>query len=237
VDFRAVRQDHAPGQRRATSAPHGSVAPEGPPGSPSGGPQGPAAVQKKDLRDALITAAQDHPDKRIRLFFQDEARVGQKGRLCHRWWITGQRPPGLCDQRFDWTYLFAAIDPITGDAFALVMPTVSTKVMQRFLDDFSKTLADDEQAVMVLDGAGWHAATSLRVPENITLVHQPPYSPECNPVERVWLFLRERFLSLQVWPDKDAIIQACCEAWNAVVDDPNRLQSLCLQPWVRKITS
>ncbi|WP_245699220.1 IS630 family transposase [Rhodospira trueperi] len=189
------------------------------------------------MRDALTTAARDHPDKRIRLFFQDEARVGQKGRLCHRWWIMGQRPPGLCDQRFDWTYLFAAIDPITGDAFALVMPTVSTKVMQRFLDDFSKMLADDEHAVMVLDGAGWHAARSLRVPENMTLVHQPPYSPECNPVERVWLFLRERFLSLQVWPDKEAIIKACCDAWNALVDDPERIQSLCLQPWVRKVIS
>ena len=52
-----------------------------------------------------------HAGKRLRVFFQDEARFGQKGRLCHRWWLKGQRPPGLCDQRFDWTYLFAAVEP------------------------------------------------------------------------------------------------------------------------------
>jgi hypothetical protein len=183
----------------------------------------------------LKEEAEARPDKRIRLFFQDEARVGQKGRLCHRWWIKGQRPPGICDQRFDWTYLFAAADPATGDAFALIMPSVSTKIMQRFLDDFSQTLADDEHGVMVLDGAGWHAKASLRLPKNLTLVHQPPYSPECNPVERIWLFLRERFLSLQVWPNKEAIIQACCDAWNALVDEPDRIRSLCLQPWVKKV--
>ena len=115
------------------------------------------------------------------------------------------------------------------------MPTVSTKVMQRFLDELSKTLAADEHAVMVLDGAGWHAKASLTIPDNLTLVFQPPYSPECNPVERIWLFLRERFLSLQIWPDKEAIIQACCDAWNALMNEPGRIQSLCLQPWVRKV--
>lgn len=133
--------------------------------------------------------------------------------------------------------MFAAADPETGDAFALVLPTVSTAVMNVFLEEFSKTLAEDDHAVMVLDGAGWHHAKSLALPDNITLVQQPPYSPECNPVERIWLFLRERFLSLQIWPDQEAIIQACCTAWNAVVDEPRRIQSLCLQPWVKKVIS
>lgn len=163
--------------------------------------------------------------------------MGQKGRLCHRWWIKGQRPPGVCDQRFDWTYLFAAADPASGHTFALVLPTVSSKVMDLFLKEFSKTLAEDEHAVMVLDGAGWHNTKSLTVPSNITLVHQPPYAPECNPVERIWLFLRERLLSLQVWPDQEAIVNACCQAWNALIDEPGRIQSLCLQPWLKKVTS
>ena len=176
-------------------------------------------------------------DKRIRLFFQDEARVGQKGRLCHRWWQKGERPPGVADQRYDWTYIFTAVEPATGSSFALVLPTVSTKIMVRFLEEFAKTLAPDEHAVIVLDGAGWHAIAPDRLPASITLVQQPPYSPECNPIERVWLFMRERFLSLQVWPDREAIIQACCDAWNAVVDEPGRLQSLCLQPWIKKVTS
>ena len=82
-----------------------------------------------------------HPAKRVTLWFQDEARVGQKGRLCHRWWLKGQRPPGLCDHRFDWTYIFAAAQPVSGDAFALILPEVSTQAMDMFLAEFSKTLA------------------------------------------------------------------------------------------------
>ena len=92
-----------------------------------------------------------HPAKRVTLWFQDEARVGQKGRLCHRWWLKGQRPPGLCDHRFDWTYIFAAAQPATGDAFALVLPEVSTEAMDLFLAEFSKTLPPDEHALMVVD--------------------------------------------------------------------------------------
>lgn len=143
----------------------------------------------------------------------------------------------MCDQRFEWTYIFAAAEPATGAAFALVLPTVSIKAMNRFLEDFAKTLGEDEHALMVLDGAGWHTTATLTVPDNVTLLHQPPYAPECNPIERVWLFLRERSLSLQVWPDREAIVQACCDAWNALADHPQRIQSLCLQPWVKKVIS
>lgn len=171
------------------------------------------------------------------MFFQDEARFGQKGRLCHRWWLKGQRPPGLCDQRFDWTYLYAAVEPLTGDSFALVLPTVSTVAMTRFLADFAATLAPDDHAVMVLDGAGWHASKSLIIPDNVTLVPLPPYSPECNPVERVWLFLREKLMSLRVFPDQAAIIDACCDAWNALVAEAGRIKSLCFPPWLQKVIS
>jgi transposase len=171
------------------------------------------------------------------LWFQDEARVGQKGRLCHRWWIKGQRPPGTCDHRFQWTYIFAAVQPATGGEFALVLPEVSTRTMALFLEHFAATLDADEHAVVVLDGAGWHGANALVVPDNVTLVTLPPYSPELNPVERVWLFLRERFLSLRVFPDQKAIVQACCEAWMALAEEEGRIQSLCLQPWIQKVIS
>jgi transposase len=116
----------------------------------------------------------------------DEARFGQKGRVCHRWFTRGQRPPGLCDQRYSWTHLFAAVRPATGESFALVLPEVSTAAMNEFLARFAATLAKDEHAVMVLDRAGWHTAKKLAIPRNVTLVWLPPYSPEINPVEKVW---------------------------------------------------
>jgi transposase len=130
----------------------------------------------------------------LTLWFHDEARFGQKGRVCHRWFTRGQRPSGFCDQRYTWAHLFAAVRPATGEAFALVLPHVSTAAMNEFLAQFAATRAVDEHAVMVLDGAGWHTANALRVPDNVTLVLLPAYSPELMPVERVWLYLRERHL-------------------------------------------
>src|SRR4051795_3898556 len=86
----------------------------------------------------------------------DEARFGQKGRVCHRWFTRGQRPPGLCDQRDSWTHLFAAVRPASGEGFALVLPEVSAKAMYEFLAQFAATLAEDEHAIMVLDRAELH---------------------------------------------------------------------------------
>ena len=107
--------------------------------------------------------------------------------------------------------------------------------MARFLDRFAATLAPNTQAVLVLDRAGWHRSRRLRVPETITLVALPAYSPELNPVERIWLYLREEFLTHCVFNSMDEIITACCEAWNSLTAE--RLRSLCKYPWIAQITS
>ena len=185
----------------------------------------------------MRAAATAQPDKRVGLWFMDEARIGQKGRLCHRWWRKGRRPPGRCDRRFEWAYLFAAVAPATGAEVALVLPEATTRTMTLFLAEFSRSLPADVHAVLVLDRAGRHGAKALAVPGNVTLVPLPPYSPELNPVERVWLYLRERFLSLRVFADYRAIVAACCLAWNRLVAEPGRLRSLCDQPWIRNVTS
>jgi len=173
-----------------------------------------------------------HPEQRIEIWFQDEARVGQKGRVSHRWWLRGERPLGLCDRRFSSAYIFAAVCPATGAEFALVMPEVNTKAMNCFLKEFSKRVAPEVHAILVMDQAGWHGAKKLVVPENITPVSLPPYSPELNPVERIWLYLRERFLSHRILDDYDAIVEACCQAWNALAADTERLRSLTNYPWI-----
>lgn len=185
----------------------------------------------------MRTVAEAHPDKRIALWFMDEARIGQKGRLCRRWWLRGRRPPGYCDKRFKWTYLFAAVEPATGADVAFVLPEATTQTMNLFLAAFGRSLPEGVHAVLVLDRAGWHGARALTVPANVTLVPLPPYSPELNPVERIWLYLRERFLSLRVFKDDRAIVDACCAAWNRLVAEPGRIRSLCHQPWIAKVIS
>ena len=92
-------------------------------------------------------------------------------------------------------------------------------------------------AVMMCDGAGWHDERALTVPDNVTLALLPPYSPELNPVERVWLYLRERFLSLRVLDDTEAIIDACCQAWIDLIAEPDRMRTLCAYPWIMKVIS
>lgn len=109
--------------------------------------------------------------------------------------------------------------------------------MQVFLDHVAASRPAGVHLVMVLDGAGWHIGGQLRVPANITLVFLPPYSPELNPVERVWLYLRERFLSLRFLPSAEAIVDACCDAWLRLVADPDRLRTLCAYPWIEKVCS
>lgn len=190
---------------------------------------------KKGLPDALSAAAAAHPGQRIALWFQDEARVGQKGRVCHHWWLRGHRPPGLADRRFSYAYVFAAVEPATGADFCLVLPTVSTAAMSVFLDGFSASLAADTHAVLVLDGAGWHGSRDLVVPGNITLVPLPPYSPQLNPVERVWLYLRERFLSHRLHADYEAVRDAACAAWCRLT--PDRLRTLTSYPWLPQVSS
>ena len=110
------------------------------------------------------------------------------------------------------------------------MPYVKTEAMQVFLNRFAATIGDDEHVAMVLDQAGWHGSGALRIPDNITLVPLPPYSPELNPVERVWLHLKERFLSHRLLADYDAIADAACNAWNRLCVEVGHLTSLCSYP-------
>ena len=90
---------------------------------------------------------------------------------------------------------------------------------------------------MILDQAGWHGSNALAVPANITLVPLPSYSPELNPVERVWLYLKERFLSHRLLADYDAIVEAACAAWNRLLAEAGRIKSLCSYPWIPKVNA
>ena len=173
----------------------------------------------------MTAAAEAHPGERVELWFMDEARVGSKGRTGHRWWVRGERPRGLRQIGYEWAFLFGAVRPATGEGFAPVLPEVSTAATGTFLDRFAVTRGPDAHVVLVLDQAGWHGARALVVPPNLTLVPLPPYSPELNPVERLWLYLRERYLSHRLLDDYEAVVDACCRAWTALTPEPGRIQS------------
>jgi len=106
--------------------------------------------------------------------------------------------------------------------------------MKKFLEEFAKTIPDDVHVAMLLDQAGWHGAKTLRVPDKVTLVPLPPYSPELNPVERVWLYLRERYLSFRLHANIAAVEDAACRAWNALRAEVGRITTLTSYAWIKQ---
>jgi transposase len=172
----------------------------------------------------------DHPDKQVEVWFQDEARIGQQGTLTGVWAERGSRPTAVKQTEYEWCYLFAAVNPLTGASSALVSPTVNTALMNRHLAFIGREAGPDRHVVLVLDRAGWHVARALNVPKNITLLHLPPYSPELNPVERIWAYLRSHYLSNRVYRDYDELFDETTVAWNLLTDE--RLQTLTAVEWL-----
>jgi hypothetical protein len=104
------------------------------------------------------------------------------------------------------------------------MPFVSSEAMTKHLAEIATQVTEGAHAVLVCDGAGWHQTSDrLIVPTTITLLRLPPYAPELNSVENVWEYLRSNQLSMRLWNSYDAIVDACCSAWNAFVADAARV--------------
>ena len=170
--------------------------------------------------------------KTIEVWFQDEARVGQQGTLSYQWAPRGSRPPAVRDNRHDSAYLFGAICPARAVGAAIVSPWVNSEAMSIHLAEIGRQVRAGSHAVLVCDGAGWHqTGQRLAVPKNISLLHLPPYSPELNPIENVWQYLRSNELSRRVWKSYDDIVQACCYAWNWLIADSVRVSSITTRKW------
>ncbi len=99
-------------------------------------------------------------------------------------------------------------------------------MMQLHLDEISRNVAKGAHAVLLLDRAGWHTTSKLDVPENITPIFLPSRAPELNPVENVWQYLRQNWLSNTVFENYDAIIDAACDAWRKLTAEPDRITSI-----------
>ncbi len=160
-----------------------------------------------------------------------DARIGQKNKITRRWAKRGTRPRAIHDQRTKWAYIFGAICPERGTGAALIMPWADTAAMQAHLEEISMAVAPGAHAALVLDQAGWHMTARLDVPDNITLVPLPPRSPELNPVENIWQYMRDNWLSNKVFTSYDDIVAHCCSAWNDLMDQPWRVRSIGCRNW------
>lgn len=112
-----------------------------------------------------------------------------------------------------------------------MLPTVNIDAMNMHLAEISTCVSEGAIAVLVIDGAGWHRSAKLIVPDNIVLLQLPPYSPELNPVENLWGYLRANSFAHQVWEAHEAIMDACCDGWNALMKLPNVIRSIGKRDW------
>ncbi len=111
------------------------------------------------------------------------------------------------------------------------MPWCDTSAMAEHLKEISVNVASGAHAVLILDQAGWHLSPKLKIPSNITLLSLPPRAPELNPVENVWQFMRDNWLSNRVFNSYDDIVAHCSDAWNQLLDQPWTIMSIGLREW------
>ena len=162
---------------------------------------------------------------------KDEARIGQKNGLVRQWAKRGTRPRQPADQRYESAYLFGAICPARGTGAALALPYADTHAMQLHLDEIARTVRPGAHAVLLLDRAGWHTTPVLAVPKNISLILLPSRSPELNPVENIWQYLRQTWLSNRVFETYDDIVEAACDAWRRLIAQPKTITSIGSRNW------
>lgn len=136
--------------------------------------------------------------------------------------------------QYDYLYVIAAACPATGQAEGILAPYLNTDTINAFLRVFSAALAPGVQAVLVWDGAGYHTSGRLQVPANVSLIQLPPYSPELNPIENLWHYLRSHYWSNRKYADYTALEAAAIHAWSQACLDLETIRSVCRAEYLER---
>jgi transposase len=185
----------------------------------------------------LANIAKRHPGKRLRVYFEDEARFGQQGTMTNVWAQRGSRPTAIRQTEYGYLWVLGVVCPETGHAEGLLSPQLNTSVINLFLEQFSQSIPAGEHAVLIWDGAGFHNGKLLRVPENITTVQLPAYSPELNPIENLWHYLKSHYWSNRSYEDYEALEAAAMSAWRTAVLDLELVKTVCANKHLQSATS
>ena len=169
--------------------------------------------------------------KPLRIMFQDEARFGRISDTRRCWCPRPVRPLTMAMVTQEYTYAYAAVSVSDGMLDTLILPHVNSICMQVFLDEVSVRYPN-ERIVMIMDGAGWHKSSALKVPANMHLVSLPPYSPELNPVEHLWDELREKAFANVVFNNLEALEDHLEVSLRAMELDTTRVHSIVAWPWI-----
>ena len=169
---------------------------------------------------------------KVRLMFEDEAGFGRINKPKYCWCFKGLRPVVPCHHIREYRYAYGAVEPLTGDSFFLVMPYCNTACMNVFLKKLSEAYPDD-QILLLLDGARWHTAEALKIPENIELFLLPPATPEMNPIEQIWKEIRKRGFKNEIFRTLECVIARLCDVICSLSNDS--VKSITGRDWILKM--
>jgi putative transposase len=163
--------------------------------------------------------------------FADEARFGRMNRIRPCWAPIGTRPGVAAQLIREYIYLYGAVSPKDGTCLYLIMPTSNTACFQVFLDVLARKFARQD-ILLVLDAAPNHRCGGLTVPDNITLLYLPPYSPELNPKENLWDEIREKIFKNYALKSMDAVRAKLRQAILYIERNPKLVRSITSFPYI-----
>lgn len=198
---------------------------------PKADPEAQEALKKNfvELATEVLPPEIDH--SQVDIWFQDEARIGQQNTTTRLWAEIGTRPRAIRQQQFESAYLFGATCAAQGQAVGLVLPCANTEAMRLHIQAISQAVPHGRHALLLVDGALWHNSKACKDIDNVSLFKIPPASPELNPIEQVWQYLRQNKLANRCFENYTAIVDACCEAWNWFEAQPQRIKQLTSRDW------
>ena len=164
--------------------------------------------------------------------FEDEAGFGRINKPKYCWCGDGIRPEVPCHHIREYRYTYGAVEPITGEGFFLVMPYCNTVCMNVFIEELSKEYPGDD-ILIVCDGASWHRSSAMIIPDNITLLNIPPYTPEMNPIEQIWREIRTQGFRNEVFQTLEKVVDRLCVTINNL--SAETISSITLRDWIFKI--
>ncbi len=191
---------------------------------PGGDARGPGDTEKK-LDEAVAQAAAAHPDRPVEVWAEDEHRLGLKPIRRRVWAPVGQRPIALGHHRYQWLHVAAFVQPTSGEAVWYLCSGLSKPFFAELLAAFAReTGAGRERSiVLVIDNAGWHGPEGLAIPDGISLVFLPPYSPELQPAEHLWPLVDEPIVDrhFATLADLEAVVAERCRRLEAAAIRPH----------------
>lgn len=161
--------------------------------------------------------------------FQDEAGFGRINKPKYCWCYKGVRPTVPCHHIREYRYAYGAVEPLTGESFFLILPYSNTICMNLYLEKLSQEYSSD-QIILACDGAAWHKANGLIIPKNIRILYLPPATPEMNPIEQIWTWLRRHGFRNEVFATLEKVVDRLCDTIRSL--SKSTVNSITARDWI-----